>query len=239
VFQAKAQVDSDQTLLSKADIRAPINGLVLERNIEPGQTVAASFQTPVLFTLAEDLSQMRLHVDIDEADIGQIATGQKARFSVDAFPERKFKAEITKVHFAPKIVQDVVTYEALLQVNNQELILRPGMTATADIISQQIKNALQVPNAALRFTPPTNNTARRSRSSVLQTILPGPRRRTADQAKKVESKGSQRQLWLLVNGEPQAVPVTTGVSNGRMTEILSGDIEEGSEVIVDAIRIKK
>lgn len=235
VFQAEAQVEADQTLLAKAQIRAPINGIVLSRNVEPGQTVAASFQTPVLFTLAEDLRRMQLHVDVDEADIGQIATRQQATFSVDAYPQQRFEAEITKVYFAPKVVQDVVTYEALLQVNNEELLLRPGMTATADIITQQVDDALLVPNAALRFAPPA---VRDTRSSVLRSILPGPPPQAPKQRKIVDSIGVQRPIWTLEDDEPAPISVTVGVTNGRMTQIMSSDVKAGMEVIVDAIRIK-
>lgn len=240
VFQAKAQVDADQTMLAKAAIRAPINGIVLLRNVEPGQTVAASFQTPVLFTLAEDLSHMQLYVDVDEADIGKVNRGQKASFTVDAYPQRRFKAEIIKVHFAPKIVQDVVTYEALLQVNNKELLLRPGMTATADIISQQISSALLVPNAALRFIPPlSNNNQKQSGTSVIRTILPGPPPRTPKQRKAADNKDGNKRVWIIENNEPTPVSIMTGITNGRSSEIISGDIKEGTEVIIDAIRMKK
>ncbi|HSO19774.1 MAG TPA: efflux RND transporter periplasmic adaptor subunit, partial [Desulfosarcina sp.] len=149
VDRAKAILDANETDLSKAVIRSPINGIVLTRSVEPGQTVAASLQAPVLFTLAEDLTQMALHVDVDEADVGQVAAGQNAVFTVDAYPNRTFPARITQVRFGPKAVEGVVTYETLLNVENQDLSLRPGMTATAEIVVQKIENALLVPNAAL------------------------------------------------------------------------------------------
>lgn len=135
-------------------IRAPINGIVLKRQIEPGQTVAASLQTPVLFVLAENLAQMELHVAVDEADVGQVKEGQQASFGVDAYPNRHFPAVITQVRFAPQTVEGVVTYETVLRVDNSDLSLRPGMTATAEIITRQLNNILLAPNAALRFAPP-------------------------------------------------------------------------------------
>lgn len=237
--QSKAQLQSDKTLLEKAMIRAPISGIVLSRNVEPGQTVAASFQTPVLFTLAEDLTHMELHVDIDEADVGQVAAGQKARFSVDAYPQKQFNAQITKVHYAPKVVQDVVTYEALLSVNNSGMLLRPGMTASAEIVTQQIRDAILVPNTALRFNPFNNQTkARKAQNSVLRSILPGPPRQPEKQ-RKGKSEDDSPKVWVLKDGVPVSISVTTGATNGRMTQILSGDVKPDMELLVDIVRIKK
>ena len=154
VALAEASLEAQRTDLAKSVIRSPINGIVLKRAAEPGQTVAASFQTPVLFTLAEDLTQMVLHVDVDEADVGKVHENQTATFTVDAYPDRTFPASITQVRFGSKTVAGVVTYETLLTVDNSDLLLRPGMTGTASIIIQKVDNALLVPNTALRFTPP-------------------------------------------------------------------------------------
>ncbi|MCK4390674.1 MAG: efflux RND transporter periplasmic adaptor subunit [Desulfobacterales bacterium] len=237
VSQAQATLDQDQTDLAKAVIRSPINGIVLERHVEPGQTFAASFQTPVLFTLAEDLSQMELHVDIDEADVGQVQAGQDATFTVDAYPDRRFSARILKVYYAPRVVQDVVTYEALLTVDNSQLLLRPGMTATAEIITKRVEDAILVPNGALRFTPPAPEaeTSRRGRS-MLRAILPGPPRRPAKQRKVLHAGKSEHRVWTLRDEQPVAIPVTIGSSDGRMTEVVAGDLKPGLPLLVDVVR---
>lgn len=237
---AQATLAANQTDLSKAVIVSPINGIVLKRNVEPGQTVAASFQTPVLFTLAEDLKQMELHVDVDEADVGQVQAQQQSSFTVDAYPEKQFKARIVKVHFAPNVEQDVVTYKALLSVNNDDLLLRPGMTATAEIIVRVIEDALLVPNGALRFTPPPPKS--KSKTGTTRGLLPIPRRRAPKQQPVVISKpGTPRKqkVWILHDDKPVAISVTTGATDGRMTEIKAGDVEAGMVVLVDVIKAKK
>lgn len=233
VTQAQAQLDADQTTLKKAVIHSPINGLVLRRSVEPGQTVAASFQAPVLFTLAEDLAKMELHVDIDEADVGQVKADQEASFTVDAYPDRQFSARILKVYYASQVVQDVVTYEALLSVDNSKLLLRPGMTATAEIIIKKVTDVMLVPNAALRFSPPQ---IKASKNSALRSILPGPPKRPAKQRKVVLSEKTQQHVWIKRDGSAVAIPVTIGSTNGRITEILNGDIQPGMSLLVDVIR---
>lgn len=230
IAEAEARLRLDRTNLTKAVIRAPIDGIVLERKVEPGQTVAASLQTPVLFVLAENLTQMELRVDVDEADVGQVEEGQAAVFTVDAYPERQFDARITQVRFAPQTAEGVVSYETVLSVDNSALALRPGMTATAEVVVRSIEGALLVPNAALRFTPPAPE-VRESRGLV-GAMLPSrtrrtPERRTAEPA---------RQLWVLRDGEPAAVTVVTGPSDGRNTVVSGGDLSPGTEVIVDAVR---
>jgi HlyD family secretion protein len=239
VKAAQATLTANETDLSKAVIVSPVNGIVLKRNVEPGQTVAASFQTPVLFTLAEDLTQMELHVDVDEADVGQVKEGQKASFTVDAYPDRQFEAKIVKVHYAPSVEQDVVTYEALLSVNNSDLVLRPGMTATAEIVTRVIHDALLVPNAALRFTPPAPET--KEKSSGMRGLLPRPHRRTPAQPQTTNAKPGARkqQVWVLRDRKPVAIPVTAGATDGRMTEITSGEIQAGTQVLVDVIKSTK
>ncbi len=236
VAQAKAQLDADQTTLEKAVIHSPINGIVLKRSVETGQTVAASLQAPVLFTLAEDLAKMELHVDIDEADVGQVRVGQEASFTVDAYPEQQFLARILKVYYAPQVVQDVVTYQALLTVDNTKLLLRPGMTATADIVTKKVENVLLVPNAALRFKPPQAGT---SGGSVLSTILPGPRKRAPKQRSVDISQSTKQNVWIQQDGEAVAIPVTIGSTNGRITEIIKGDIKPGMSLLIDVISTSK
>ncbi len=244
VDQAQAELDADRRVLDKAVIRSPIDGLVLKRQVEPGQTVAASLQTPVLFTLAENLAQMELHVDVDEADVGQVGVGQAAEFTVDAYPDRRFPALIQQVRFAPKTVDGVVTYETLLSVDNEQLLLRPGMTATAEILVEQVKDALLVPNAALRFSPPKDSAgsgtgsgtghSRPSGGGLVGMLL--PRRPPSDRkANEAATKGGQRQVWVLRAGKPEPISVETGVTDGLSTQILKGPLEPGTEVLVDTL----
>jgi HlyD family secretion protein len=205
--------------------------------VEPGQTFAASFQTPVLFTLAEDLSKMELHVGVDEADVGQVQAEQSATFTVDAYPDRSFPARIVKVYYAPQVVQDVVTYEALLTVDNSKLLLRPGMTATAEIITKKLEDAILVPNGALRFTPPASEPeASNSGGSMLRAILPGRRHGPARPRKVVHADKTEHRVWTLREDQPVAIPVTIGSSDGRMTEVVAGDVKPGLPLLVDSIR---
>lgn len=157
VQQAEATISQARTRLEKTVITSPINGVVLQRSIEPGATVAASFQTPVLFLLAEDLRQIELHVSMDEADVSMVKAGQSATFTVDAWSNREFEAEVVKVYLYPTVQNNVVTYTTVLTVDNSEHLLQPGMTATATIITGQRKQALRVPNTAFRFTPPATD----------------------------------------------------------------------------------
>ena len=177
VAKARATLEVDETDLAKALIRSPINGIVLSRNVEPGQTVAASLQAPVLFTLAEDLARMELHVDVDEADVGQVRPGQDATFTVDAYPEGVFPARITQVRYGASNTDGVVTYETVLRLDNEDLLLMPGMTATADITVARVENGVLIPNAALRFTPQVNGPDMEKRSSggsMVSKLLPRP-----------------------------------------------------------------
>lgn len=230
--QARATLAVDRTNLSKAEIRSPINGTVLARKVEPGQTVAASFQAPVLFTLAEDLTKMELHVDVDEADVGQVKAGQNAVFTVDAYAGREFPSTVSEVRNAAKTVSGVVTYETVLSVDNTRLLLRPGMTGTANITVNALESVLLVPNAALRFTPPA--AAARDQRPLWSRILPGPPRPPQRQVQK-SGERRQQQVWTLRDGEPSAVTVTVGATDGRMTQIVSGAVEPGLDVIVDVL----
>lgn len=209
VSLARASLDAELARLEKAVVHAPIDGVVLARYVEPGQTLAATFQTPLLFTLAEDLRFMDLHLDVDEADIGRVREGQKASFGVDAYPGRRFPAVITAVRFAPRSVEGVVTYETLLRVENPELLLRPGMTATAEIETGRRDAVLLVPNAALRFEPPGAEHPARG------TPAAGPR------------------VWTLRGGRPVALPIEIGDSDGHRSEVLAGDLSPGLELLVD------
>ncbi len=229
VEETQAQLDEHLRILDKAVIRAPIDGIVLKRQVEPGQTVAASLKTPVLFVLAETLSQMALHVAVDEADIGQIRQGQTATFTVAAYPDRKFQAVITQVRYAPQVVEGVVTYETVLAVDNSDLALRPGMTATAEIIVKEIQDALLVPNAALRFVPPAEEELPESGGSVLAKLFPRPKAPPRPALK----PSNEQQVFVLQGGKPKPVPVKAGASDGAFTQIVEGDLKPGISLVVD------
>jgi HlyD family secretion protein len=234
VVQARAMLQSDETNLSKASIRSPINGVVLSREVDPGQTVAASFQAPVLFKLAEDLTKMELQVDVDEADVGQVKAGQKATFGVDAWPGREYRAVITRVGYGAKQSEGVISYLTVLEVANDDLSLRPGMTGTAEITTLTRENALLVPNAALRFEPRSSDSAqpKKSGSSVMGALVP----RMSRQAPKSQPRaGGTPRVWVLQEGQPVAIDVTTGATNGRMTEITGGALKAGMQVITEAL----
>jgi HlyD family secretion protein len=232
VAQAQAALQVTETDIGKAVIRSPIDGVVLTRSVEPGQTVAAAFQSPVLFTLAEDLTKMELHVDVDEADIGQVKEGQDATFDVDAYPDRTFKARITQIRYGSKTVEGVVTYETLLTVDNSDLLLRPGMTATADITVKKVEDAVLVPSAALRFIPPAPARKRPSRG-LLGAMLPRPPMRESRPPENQTGNGKQQKVWILKDGRPVPVPVTIGATDGVMAEVLSGNVTPGMALVVD------
>lgn len=209
VKRARAQVELQRanhalarTNLDHAEIRAPIDGVVITRAVDPGQAVAAMLQAPDLFVIAEDLARMRVIAAIDEADIGQIRVGQSAHFTVDAFPEQTFVAALSELHSAPKITQDVVTYEAVLVLDNPDHRLRPGMTASVKIVAGHASAALLVPNAALRFTPPGR------------------------------TRGREHGVWLADPGAlPRFVPVHVAVSDGLRSAV-QGDLHVGDPVLI-------
>lgn len=238
VGQARATLRSDETNLSKASIRSPIDGVVLTRQVEPGQTVAASLQAPVLFTLAENLSQMKLEVDVDEADVGQVHEGQSATFSVDAYPGRKYPSRLTRVGFGSQTKEGVVSYLTVLAVNNDDLSLRPGMTATAEIITAQRENVLLVPNAALRFSPPAPEKQTSANSGgLVAKLLPRPPRSAPARPANSGKAGAQA-VWTLREGEPVRIPVKVGASDGRMTEIAGDELPAGAHVITERVSQK-
>ncbi len=233
VSQAQATLDANLTDLSKLVIRSPVNGIVLTRSVEPGQTVAATLNPPVLFTLAEDLTKMELIVNVDEADVGHIQEGQRAVFSVAAYPNRTFEAWIVQARFGSTTTSGVVTYETVLKVDNTDLALRPGMTATADITVKKIENAVLVPSAALRFTPPVQEEEQTS-TGLLARILPRPPRSRTVPREHSGSRKEQR-VWTLRDGQPLAIPVTIGATNGSLTEIVGGELQPGMAVVVDTV----
>ncbi|MBL8267185.1 efflux RND transporter periplasmic adaptor subunit [Steroidobacter sp.] len=250
VAQARASLETVRTDLGKTEIRSPINGVILVRSIEPGQTVAASLQAPTLFIMAEDLKKMELHVSVDEADVGSVEVNQDASFTVDAYPNRRFSAHITQVHFASSNTKasssssssssgssatstGVVTYETVLEVDNPELLLRPGMTATAEIVTTNIKDAVLVPNAALRFTPEAAGAgAGQPQRSALQAIMPmrGPRMGGGPRGGQQQQQGAGRRMgraYILEEGKPALVMFRAGATDGRMTQVLPSDRPPG------------
>ncbi|HEY1606768.1 MAG TPA: efflux RND transporter periplasmic adaptor subunit [Allosphingosinicella sp.] len=233
VAQARAAVSTNRTNLTKGTIYAPVTGVVLSRQVEPGQTVAASFNVATLFTIAQDLSSMKLQVKVDEADVGELHAGALATFTVDAYPSRSFPATVTRVDLGanatpvvnsagttPTATTNVVAYTAELAVANPDGLLKPGMTATATIVTQSVKNVLLVPNPALRFTPPVQE----------KKNIFGP---PPDQPKNAAvSRGARQQLWVVgADGKPKAIPVTVGYSNGSLTEVSGPGVHPGLQVI--------
>ncbi len=232
VAQARASLQTDETNLGKAEIRSPINGVVLSRKVQPGQTVAASLQAPVLFSLAEDLSKMELQVSVDEADVGSVKAGQKATFTVHAWPGRSFSAVITRVGYGSQIKDGVVSYLGVLAVANSDLSLRQGMTGTADIVTLERDSALLVPNAALRFEPPPPPEAKKkSGGNIFSSLM--PRRRPQTPKARVAPVGGTQKVWVLQDGKAVPVEVTVGATNGTVTEITGGALKEGAEVITE------
>lgn len=238
VAQARASLETIQTDLRKADLKSPINGVILVRQVEPGQTVAASLQAPVLFIMAEDLKKMELHVSVDEADVGSVQLGQQASFTVDAYPNRRFSAHITQVHFASSNTKastsssstsqssatqtGVVTYETVLEVDNPDLALRPGMTATAEIVTTNIEDAVLVPNAALRFSPEDAAAPQAKSRGPLAAIMPTMRMR-GPRGGQQQQGGAGRRLgkaYVLEDGKPALVMFRIGATDGRMTQVL-------------------
>lgn len=266
LLAAKASVDdarhalsTDETNLSKAAVKASIDGVVLTRSVEPGQAVAASLQAVTLFTVAEDLKKLRLEVAVDEADVGQVKEGQRASFTVSAYPSRSYPATVTRVDYGSTKTDNVVTYVARLEVENEDLSLRPGMTASATIRATERKNVLLVPNAALRFTPtgmqpPGQPAAAGSAGAAAKDegkpqaksgasgggfvgqLMPRPprgHRQGGGRGEQAQGPGQTRYVWVLENGQPQAVQVKTGQSDGRMTEVESDKLKEGAALITD------
>ncbi|WP_334135929.1 efflux RND transporter periplasmic adaptor subunit [Tepidimonas sp.] len=232
VQQARANLATAETNLSKAFIRSPIDGVVLARNVDPGNAVAASLQAVTLLTIAQDLKRLKLDVAVDEADIGAVREGLPATFTVSAYPRRRYPASVGRVAFGATKTDNVVTYTATLDVDNADGSLRPGMTATASIRAVERKGVLVVPNTALRFTPSESAAAAGGGSGLASLLLPkAPTagRKTA----RLDTRSGPRQLWVLRDGQPVAVPVTVGISDGRMSEVSGEGVEEGLPVIIE------
>lgn len=233
LHQAQATVKIKQAILQKSKIdlarctiTAPVDGVVIERKVDVGQTVAATMTAPVLFTIANDLAKMQIEANVSEADIGGVKVGQTASFLVDAFPGRTFEGKVQMVRYAPITVENVVTYVTIIEVSNPKLELRPGMTANVSIVLAKREDAISVSNAALRFKPaPAAGAESKGRSSDGEAKGRGPRG-----MEEPEVTVSKRKVYVLENGEPKPVEIETGITDGVITEVLSG-LNENQEVI--------
>lgn len=227
---AQANVDLVEIDLSTSCICSPVDGVVLDRDADEGQIVAASLEAPILFTIAENLERMELQIDIDEADIGRVEVGQPVVFTVEAYDDREFPAEISELRFASETVDGIVTYKGILSLDNSEMALLPGMTATADIIVASQTDVLVVPNAALRYTPPQEvEQSESTGSGLVGMVLPS----RPSETETVQITDDS--VWVLRDGIAVEVPVQTGETDGYFTEILSGDLTEGDLVVEDRI----
>jgi len=219
IEQAKASLEFDQTNLAYTKIVSPVDGVVISRNVDVGQTVAASFQTPTLFTIAQDLTKMQIDTNVAESDIGVVKVGQKVDFTVDAYPDTTFEGKVWQIRQAPITVQNVVTYDVVIQVNNRDLKLMPGMTANVSVIITTKQDVLRITNAALRF-----RFSERPAGAGAGAAAP-------------EKKGPV--VWGLENSKPKRIPVTPGISDGAYTEVVSGDLKEGQLLIVEQLKKNK
>jgi HlyD family secretion protein len=227
IAAAKADLSIIDADISKTRVLSPIDGVVLKRSVEPGQTVAASLQAPVLFQIAQDLKRIQLEAAVDEADIGTVKVGQAATFNVDAYRNRNFPARIERLSFAPETVDGVVTYKAILSAANDDLALRPGMTATARIVVEEFKQALVIPNEALRYAPPAQQEA----ESFSITRMFMPRFPRSQRGKRDASADGTRNIYVLNNGKPLETKIKTGASDGKVTVVTNGDLKADAPVI--------
>jgi HlyD family secretion protein len=232
IKQREAQLGQARVDLGRTQIRAPVDGIVIKRSVEPGQTVAASLQAPEMFVIAQNLTDMRVETAIDEADVGRLQLGQEATFTVDAFPGKRFKGTVNQVRKAAQVVSNVVTYTVVVSAANPDLILLPGMTANVRIVTAQKDTVLKVANAALRFRPPSSSDDKKS--------APAGRQPGGKEGKGASASVGTGKLWVLdADGKPAAIEVKTGISDGSQTELLDGAIAAGREVIVGTVAAGK
>jgi HlyD family secretion protein len=239
VAQAKASLHQSEVNLTYSTIVSPIDGVVISRSVDVGQTVAASLQAPTLFTIAEDLKKMQVDTSVAEADVGKLTADMPATFTVDAYPQTKFRGKVRQIRNAPTTVQNVVTYDAVIDVENADLKLKPGMTANVSFVYAEKDDALRVPNAALRFRPPQDLLPKEHRGGSAPA---GSSSLAADRAAPAGSgrprgggRGDdipdRRTVWVLSPSGPRPVPIRTGVSDGTLTEIVEGDVSAGDSII--------
>jgi HlyD family secretion protein len=232
VEQAKAALTMAETNLRYTTIRSPVNGTVISRNVDVGQTVAASLQAPTLFTIAKDLTRMQVDTNVSEADVGRITVGQDATFTVDAYPERVFRGRVSEIRNAPIIVQNVVTYDVVILVDNKDLKLKPGMTANVSVMIDHRDGVLKIPNAALRFRPDTVKK---------ESGKGGPPQKSSGQVKSPEGdQGRPGKVWILSpEGKPTPLSIVLGITDGTSSEVRGPNLREGTEVIVEQTSGKK
>jgi HlyD family secretion protein len=251
--QAQASLDRATVNLRYATITAPISGVVISRNVDVGQTVAASLQAPTLFTIANDLRQMQVEASVDEADIGTVKEAQKVTFRVDAYPDDQFEGMVSQVRLSPNVEQGVVTYSVIIDVPNHDLKLMPGMTATVTIIVAERKDVLRAPLAAVKFTPPTAEKTGGEASRSARLAAPGQeggRTRPAprDGAMAAErpdgrpphdfSEKKRGRIWLIENGQPKPYFIERGIQNTKYVELVGAELPEGTEVIIGTNSVK-
>ena len=236
--QAQAALNQAMVDLNNTVIRSPVDGIVISRNVDVGQTVAASLQAPTLFTIANDLAKMEVHTNVDEADVGNVTEGQEVTFTVDAFPARRFKGHVHQVRNAPTVVQNVVTYDAVVRIDNKELLLKPGMTANVQFLVNRREDVLTIPNMALRFKPPDQKSEaqellRQEQSRAAPTVGARKTSRSPGGAGGGGGRSGRRiSLYLLRNGKAEPVEVQLGITDGSKTEIREGEIKENDPVII-------
>lgn len=230
VEQAQATLATNSTNLSKAAIVSPMDGVVLSRQVDPGNAVAASLQAVTLLTIAQDLREMKLDVNVDEADVGVLKEGQAATFTVSSYPGRRYPGTVQRVAYGSTKTDNVVTYTTTLGVDNSDLTLRPGMTATASIVAVERQGVLRVSNTALRFMPASASAP--ASGSIASKLMPRPPA-AAPKTTRIDRRGGVRQIWVLDQAEPRAIAVTTGISDGRMTEVSGEGLSEGLLIITE------
>ncbi|MGH9892095.1 MAG: efflux RND transporter periplasmic adaptor subunit, partial [bacterium] len=233
--QARAALSHAETNLAYTDIRSPTDGIVIARSVDVGQTVAASLQAPTLFTIANDLSKMEVHTSVDEADVGNVWERQDVSFTVDAYPSRRFKGNVFQVRNAPTNVQNVVTYNAVVRIDNKDLVLKPGMTANVEFLVSRKDNVLRIPNMATRFKPPGEKNE--AQELLRQERRAGGSRRRSPPAAGGSRSGEQKEgrwvkIYVLRNQEPRQIELRLGITDGSQTEVLDGDINETDQVII-------
>ncbi len=232
--QAGASLQQAQVNLSYTNIVSPIDGVVISRNVDVGQTVAASLSAPVLFTIAQDLTKMQVDTNVAEGDVGRLAVGMKSYFTVDSFPGQRFFGKIRQIRNAATTVQNVVTYDAVIDVDNTDLKLRPGMTANVTVTYDERPNALAVPNGALRFRPPAAVVGPVGSGAAASGERARRHNESGSSSSSAEEAGEAHTLWVLRGAAPQMVAVHTGLTDGSMTEIVDGDLKDGDLVVTDA-----